>query len=52
MMLGGVGILLSIASYSSVNKAELRANEMIEEPDDSGFTSQQPSQPELLPDSS
>ncbi len=52
MMLGGVGILLSIASYSSVNKAELRANEMIEEPDDSGFISQQPSQPELLPDSS
>ena len=35
MMLGGIGILLSIASYSRVSGAEIDTSEMIEEPDDS-----------------
>ena len=52
MMLGGIGILLSIASYSRVSGAEIGTSEMIEEPDDSTFGGEQPSQPELLPDSS
>ena len=50
MMLGGIGILLSIASYSRVSGTEYGSSEMIEEPDDSNFSSEQPSQPELLPD--
>ena len=52
IMLGSVGILLSIASYSKANLVELGSHDMIEEPDDSGFSSGPPSQPELLPDSS
>ena len=50
MMLGGIGILLSIASYSRVSGAEIGTSEMIEEPDDSTVAGEQPSQPELLPD--
>ena len=52
MMLGSVGILLSIASYSRVNRAGLGSRDRIEEPDDSPSYDEQPSQPELLPDSS
>ena len=51
MMLGGIGILLSIASYSRVSGAGIGTSEMIEEPDDSTIAGEQPSQPELLPDS-
>ena len=52
MMLGGIGILLSIASYSRVSGVEFGSSETIEEPDDSSSSGEQPSQPELLPDSS
>ena len=52
MMLGSIGILLSIASYSEVEGGGMRSSEKVEEPDDSNFSSEQPSQPELLPDSS
>ena len=52
MMLGSVGILLSIASYSRVNSVKLGSRDRNEEPDDSLSYDEQPSQPELLPDSS
>ena len=47
MMLSGVGILLSIASYSQVNDSEYDAHEP-EPESDSGFV---PEQQELLPGS-
>jgi len=52
MMLGSVGVLLSIASYSRVNSVELGSRDKIEGPDDSPSSGGHPSQPELLPDSS
>ena len=51
MMLGSVGILLSIASYSRVNKPERLGADDLEEPD-SAVAVPEASQPELLPESS
>ena len=51
MMLGSVGILLSIASYSRANRPERVGVEELEEPD-SAMDVPEASQPELLPESS
>ena len=52
MMLGSVGLLLSIASYSRSTQPTLDSGDALEEPDTSHFHEPQPEQQELLPDSS
>ena len=52
MMLGSVGLLLSIASYSRSEQPTLAPGDALEEPDTSHFHEPQPEQQELLPDSS
>jgi cell division protein FtsW len=52
MMLGSVGLLLSIASYSRSTQATLDPGDTLEESDTSHFHEPQPSQQELLSDSS